>query len=1135
MIEPGAPGTAREGFSIVGVGASAGGLEAFTQLLKHLPLDTGMGFVLVQHLDPEHESALSQILSRATSLPVQEVTNNQRVEPDHIYVIPHDTNLTIERGILKLRPRPKTRVPHKPIDLFFESLSRDRGDAAIGVVLSGTATDGTLGLEAIKAEGGFTFAQDESARHDSMPRSAVAAGCVDLVLSPAEIARELSRIARHPYVAGEPFEIVAPMDGERGEEVGDQVAAHARDLAALPPGGRSHADRPSDRKVRGTHATPLRSAAKLAKDGDETPGTDARYRGVLSLLHDHSGVDFSLYKSTTIQRRIKRRMILSKHNSLADYTGFLRGNGRELDALFSDVLISVTSFFRNPEMFEALKRRVLPELLKQPGDDPLRCWVLGCSTGQEAYSIAMVFAEAAAAAPRMRKLQIFATDLNDALLEKARHGLYARTLAEDISPGRLQRFFVEENGGYRVTKGLREMVVFAKQNLIADPPFSRMDIISCRNLLIYLEPGLQQKALPTFHYALKPGGYLLLGASESIGGFSDLFESVDKKHKIFSRKAAPTSPFHFPVTPVDHAKLPPSRAPLTVRDAGRVERWGPLRGEMDAHREADRIAAHHFAPPGVLVNDALQVLQFRGSTGAYLEPPQGKASFDVLKMVREGLMLPLRALINLARKDNRTVRREHVSFEHAGKRRAVNLEIIPLRSLREPCFLILFEDAPETSPGSGRPTAADTPAARPLSKKQEQSRIAALVEELAETREYLHSIQQQHETATEELQAASEEVQSANEELQSVNEELETSKEELESANEELITVNDEMNNRNVELTQLNNDLLNVQTSSRLAILLLGRDLTIRRFSAEAQKQFDLRVTDVGHSIAHVRHGLAVAPESAELDGAAVNLPGIVAEVIASVREQEYQVRDRSGCWHSMRVRPYVTVDNQVDGAVVLLVDIDALKRTEQMIGVARDYAENIIATVREPLVVLDRNLRVRSANRSFYRLFRTEPESTVGGAFFDLAAGQWDMVGLGERLSQILEQNVTLEDYEIEHHFEGIGTRILLFNARRVVDAEKSNLILLAIEDITARRHAERALQESHVSLQSHIDELSRFNNVAIGRELRMIELKKEVNDLSTRHGVAARYPLEFEDDTFGRRATSLPGTDAPENVTEG
>ena len=408
------------------------------------------------------------------------------------------------------------------------------------------------------------------------------------------------------------------------------------------------------------------------------------------------------------------------------------------------------------------------------------------------------------------------------------------------------------------------------------------------------------------------------------------------------------------------------------------------------------------------------------------------------------------------------------------------------------------------------------------------------MEELAETREYLHSIQQQHETATEELQAASEEVQSANEELQSVNEELETSKEELESANEELITVNDEMNNRNVELTQLNNDLLNVQTSSRLAILLLGRDLTIRRFSAEAQKQFDLRVTDVGHSIAHVRHGLAVAPESAELDGAAVNLPGIVAEVIATVREQEYQVRDRSGCWHSMRVRPYVTVDNQVDGAVVLLVDIDALKRTEQMIGVARDYAENIIATVREPLVVLDRNLRVRSANRSFYRLFRTEPESTVGGAFFDLAAGQWDMVGLGERLSQILEQNVTLEDYEIEHHFEGIGTRILLFNARRVVDAEKSNLILLAIEDITARRHAERALQESHVSLQSHIDELSRFNNVAIGRELRMIELKKEVNDLSTRHGEAERYPLEFEDEAFGHRTTLVP-TDPPENVTGG
>ncbi|HEU4888258.1 MAG TPA: CheR family methyltransferase, partial [Thermoanaerobaculia bacterium] len=581
---------AGESFTIVGIGASAGGLEAFSALLKDLPLDTGMGFVLVQHLDPEHESALTQLLGRATSLHVHEVTNNLRVEPNHVYVIPPNTNLGISEGVLTLRPRPKTRTPHRSIDFFLEALADDQRERAIGVILSGTATDGTVGLEAIKAEGGITFAQDDSARYDSMPRSAVAAGCVDFVLSPEDIAHEIARIATHPAVAR-----VGSGFSPRAEDDRTAATTHEDDATPLPSGGR------------GTPATGAEQArAEADHGGMDRIGARAEngFKTLLLLLRNHSGVDFSLYKSTTIQRRITRRMVLSKQNTLDDYAQFLRGNAKELDALYSDVLISVTSFFRTPEAFDVLQRTVFPALLQQRTDDPLRVWVLGCSTGQEAYSIAMAFVEAADKAPRMRKLQVFATDLNDVLLDKARHGLYAKTLAQDLSTERLRRFFVEEEGGYRVNKSLREMVVFARQNVIADPPFSRMDVISCRNLLIYFDAGLQKKIFPVFHYALKPGGFLYLGASESIGGFTDLFEPVHKKHKIYAKKAAPTPAFRLP------AKNDGERPARGSRQAGRPLRMpltpgggtDAVRSELSAQREADRVTIHQFAPPAVLIN-----------------------------------------------------------------------------------------------------------------------------------------------------------------------------------------------------------------------------------------------------------------------------------------------------------------------------------------------------------------------------------------------------------------------------------------------------------------------------------------------------------------------------------------------------
>ncbi len=609
--KPTTPAHVESEFPIVGVGASAGGLEAFTQLLKRLPVDTGMGFVLVQHLDPHHESILTQLLARATEMPVHEVTNNLRVQADHVYVIPPNTSLRIVRGVLELQPRSRNRTGLRSIDAFFESLAQDRREQAIGVILSGTATDGTLGLEAIKAEGGITFAQDHSAKFDSMPRSAIGAGCVDFELSPEAIAKELVRIARHPYIAG---------GRERGE-------------AALPARG----------KIRSTAKAGDADGLERMEAGAAGPAGGNSHEKILRLLRHHTGVDFSLYKSPTIHRRIARRTVLNQRPTLASYAEFLRGNVPELDALYADTLINVTSFFRNPEAFDLLRQRIFPSLLRHGGNDPVRVWVLGCSTGQEAYSIAMVFAECVEKTARPRKLQVFATDLNNANLDKARHGLYAKTLVQDVTPERLRRFFIEEEGGYRVIKSLREAVVFARQNLISDPPFSRMDLISCRNLMIYLEPSLQKKLIPTFHYALKPEGVLFLGASESIGGFPDLFESVNKKHKFFVKKAAPTLAFHLPLKKiagerVSVEKMPPPPPSLSGRKLN--EAADNYRGELSAEREADRVTVNQFAPPAVLINADLQILQFRGPTGPFLEPPTGKATFDLLKMAREGLMLP---------------------------------------------------------------------------------------------------------------------------------------------------------------------------------------------------------------------------------------------------------------------------------------------------------------------------------------------------------------------------------------------------------------------------------------------------------------------------------------------------------------
>ena len=1028
-------------FPIVGIGASAGGLEAFTELLKHLPADTGMGYVLVQHLDPQHESTLTHLLARATTMRVCEVTQNLRVEPNVIYVIPPNAQMAIVGGVLKLTPRGTVRGATRSIDFFFEALAQDQRERAVGVVLSGTASDGTLGLEAIKAEGGMTLAQDETAKYDSMPRSAIAAGCVDFVLAPRAIAAELARIAKHPLIAIAGADAASAMHSEVEREA-DQ---HDDQDAPLASGGH------------GTPRTGSQQAKREAAVTADSPaaGGDA-FKKVLLLLRNHCGVDFSLYKSNTIQRRVMRRLILNKHQTLAEYAIFLKGNGKELDALYSDVLISVTSFFRNPEAFDTLKQKVFPQLLAQRNrDEPVRVWVLGCSTGQEAYSLAMTFAEAATDEPHAAKLQIFATDLNEALLDKARHGLYSMSLAQDVSPERLRRFFVEEQGGYRVIRSLREQVVFARQNVMSDPPFSRMDLIACRNLLIYLEPDLQKKIFPAFHYALKPGGFLFLGASESIGQFTELFAPADKKQKIFCKKAAPTPAFRLPLPSARESQPSPgqrasalTRAPL-LPDA--------VQGEFNAQREADRISVSQFAPPGVLINAEGQVLQFRGATGAYLTPPTGKASFDVLKMAREGLMLPLRAAINKAKRDKKPVRREGLRVGHDGDARATTLQIIPLRNINEQCFLILFEDADATSNQRAVVTASPPVAA----KREVASRIAELERELTETREYLQSIQEQNEAANEELQASSEEVQSANEELQSINEELETSKEELESSNEELTTINDEIVSRNSELNRSNADLNNVLVGMQTAILILSRDLTIRRFTPAAEKIFNLLAGDVGRGFGGIRHNLDVS-----------DLERLLAEVIDTVSLREREVQDKNGRWYMLRARPYVTLDNKIDGIVLVLNDIDALKRTESQAEVARDYAQAILRAAPVPFLVLRADLRVDTASDSFYKNFEVVRAATEGRLVYEIGSGQWNIPKLRELLEEIIPRDNFFDGFEVTHEFPGIGARTMLLNARRIESAASvPELILLAVDDITDRQHAAHAVRRSEANLRDFVE----------------------------------------------------------------
>jgi len=978
-------------FPIIGVGASAGGMEAFQQLLEHLPGDTGMAFVLIQHLAPEHKSMLTELLSRATDMPVVGVKDGMKAEPDHVYVIPPNTDMTISKRIFGLVPRTETRGMHMPIDCFFNSLARDVKSQAIGVILSGTASDGTLGMKEINAEGGITFAQDrKSAKYDGMPHSAVSAGVVDFVLQPGEIAKELTRIARHPYV-------VYPKPVKAEEE-------------------------------------PM-------------PVDEDNMNKIFRMIAADTGTDFSFYKRSTIQRRIMRRLALHKMSRVEDYVKFLEKNYDERNNLFEDMLIKVTGFFRYPETFEALKDAVFTEIMKnKEPDEPIRIWVPGCSTGEEAYSIFMALIEFLGDKASTTTIQIFATDLSDQAIEKARKGFYGKHIVSDVSPDRLERFFIEKENGYLINRQIRDMCVFARQNVIKDPPFSNMDLISCRNLLIYLGPILQKKVTHLFHYALNPKGFLLLGTSESIGRFSNLFNLMDKKQKIYSKRHVPVHA-DFDFIPRVHEKVK-----TEIAEGMDIKK----EQEFDIGKEVDKIILSNYIPPGVVINSEMEVLQFRGHTGNYLEPAPGKAILNILKMARKGLMLDLRTAIYKARERRATVIRKGVEFKYNGHDRLVNVIVTPIKhpSFKEYHFLILFEDITPLVPEEPKPGRAKAGKKKTDAKDRQ---IKRLEKELDSTKSYLQSIIEDQERTNEEVQSANEEVQSANEELQSTNEELETAKEELQSSNEELNTLNEELRNRNIQLSEINNDMINLLISVDIPIVIVRTDLIIRRATPAAEKVLNVIPADIGRSINDIKLKIDIP-----------DIEQMLREVMDTLHAKELEIPDKNGGWHLLQIRPYRTEENKIDGAVIALFDIDQIKRSLEQVKDALDYAEGIIDTVRDPLVVLDADLRIISVNRSFCRTFEVKPEGTKGKFIYELGNMQWDIPELRKLLEEILPENTSFKDFEVEHDFPAIGKRIMLLNARQIYrEPEKTKIILLAIEDVTERKKAEETLNKAMKELK--------------------------------------------------------------------
>jgi len=942
------------GFPIVGIGASAGGLAAFEAFFSGMPADTdgfgrltagpGMAFVLVQHLAPDYKSILTDLIRRYTRMQVFEVEDGMAVRPNCVYIIPPNRDMALLNGTLQLIEPSAPRGHRLPIDFFFRSLAQDQRERAIGIVLSGTATDGTQGVRAIKGEGGMAMAQNPaSTEYDGMPRSAIGTGLVDYELPPAEMPAQLIAYVAHAF--GRP------------------------PRATSPP----------------------------------TPRIESTLKKIFVLLRVQTGHDFSQYKPSTLHRRIARRLAVNQIETVDRYIKYLQTNPAEGEALFRDLLIGVTNFFRDPEAFKALEERVIPKLFaNKPAGTVLRVWSPGCSTGEEAYSIAILLQERLEALRQSYKVQVFATDIDSQAIVTARAGLYPASITADISPERLARFFAAEPGGsnYRIHKGIRDLLVFSEQSVIKDPPFSKLDLISCRNLLIYMSGDLQKKIIPLFHYALNPGGTLFLGTSETVGEFGDLFSTLDRKLKLYQRKEdiysaqrAPLGRFLTPLTAIDVA-LP--RAALLRHGAGgqagktahSASSGQAFPGKLPLRELTEQALLQQVVPAGALVNGQGNILYLHGRTGMYLEPAPGEAGVNnILKMAREGLGRALTTTLHKAVEAREIVRHPGVRVKTNGDFTPVNLTICPVTAgpaatPEAPLYLVILEEAPtepevrgrrsevrgRRSEVGGKASDVDAPGATTLDA---DARIVALKQELRAKEESLQTANEELETSNEELKSSNEEMQSVNEELQSTNEELETSKEELQSVNEELATVNTELQTKLADLSRANNDMNNLLAGTGIATVFVDHQLRILRFTPAATRIINLILSDVGRPVGHIVSNL-------------IGYDRILADtqaVLDSLVPKEAEVQTTEGLWYTMRILPYRTLDNVIEGAVITFVDITEVKRTKDALRKANELLRLavVVRDAHDAITVQDLGGRILAWNPGAVRMYGWSEAEALG------------------------------------------------------------------------------------------------------------------------------------------------------------
>jgi two-component system CheB/CheR fusion protein len=976
-------------FPVVALGASAGGLEALRQLFARLPVDAGIAFVVIQHLEPDRPSLLAEVLAAATTLSVVQADTGMRLAPRHVYVIPPASDLSIHGGVLTLVPRQRTGGLHLPIDTFFRALAEDAKRRAIGVVLSGTGSDGTAGLRAIKAEGGIAIAQEPaSAQFSSMPEQAIAAGVVDFRGSPEAIAGELSRLSRHPYTA-----------------------------AAAEEGGDDRRDAPE-------------------------PDRAARVATILAVLCRHTGIDFSRYKRTTILRRIDRRMALRRVASLAEYASDLERNAGEARALANDMLIQFTSFFRDPDAFEALKERVFKALLQRKDrDDAIRIWVAGCATGEEAYTVIICLLESMENVNSTLPVKLFGTDLSGEAIDAARLGVYSEAALDGVSPARRERFFERTAEGYRIRAAVRDHCVFVKHDLARDPPFAKLDLISCRNVLIYFDAELQRRIVPVLHYCLGPQGYLFVGQSEALTGFRDLFVPVDQEHRILQR----IGNGHRLAYP-----LPAGRETEALLGESRPSEHRT--GTREAQRQADHLLLARYAPPGVIVNQKLDIVQFRGRTGAYLEPPPGQPQANLLRMARRGLVAHLQAAVERARTDGMSVQKKGLRVQLETETQVVDLEVVPLSvhsDAIDAYFLVLFEPADVPRLVVGRTAAALSAASLPadtasLPADTDDLEFGRLRSELMATKDYLQSLLSERQSTADELAAANEELVAANEELQSTNEELQSAKEELQSTNEELSTLNDQLHLRNAELDEIASDLGNVLASVEIPVIIVDLLHRVRRFTPAVRHVASFIPEDVGRPIDDLRLKVQVD-----------DIGEMITQAIDGLKPMEWEVQAQDGRWLRLQIRPYRTLDNRLDGAVLSFVDVDALTRAVDDAKAARDYARSIVETVTAALVVLDSDLGILSANAAFYDAFGLSEARAVGRCVLDLGA-LWQTPALRQALERASTELQAFNALELTHERAHDDRRCFSISGRPILRSGGPSMVLLTVDDVTSLRSLE-------------------------------------------------------------------------------